>query len=308
MSFVYKADPARGGAWARLFAERMPEMPFHVWPETGDPAAVRYLAAWQPPADIASLFPNLEILFSVGAGADQFDYASLPPHLPVVRMIEPGIIGGMVEYATLAVLALHRDFPLYREQQRARIWKGAPVRPAATRRVGVMGLGVLGQAVLERLAGFGFALSGWSRSPRSIPGVDCYAGPEALPRFLAGCEILVCLLPLTEATRGILDRRLFAALPRGAGLVNVGRGPHLVSEDLIAALEEGQISAAVLDVADPEPPPPEHPFWSHPRVWLTPHIASMTQPETAVDAVIANLRRHMRGEPLQGLVDRSLGY
>ncbi|MBX6745055.1 MAG: glyoxylate/hydroxypyruvate reductase A [Acetobacteraceae bacterium] len=308
MSIVYKADPTRGAVWARLFAERMPEMPFHLWPETGDPAAVRYLVAWQPPADIMGTFPNLEVLFSVGAGADQFDLSHLPSGLPVVRMIEPGLVSGMVEYVTLAVLALHRDFPLYREQQQARVWNALPVRLAPTRRVGVMGLGVLGRAVLERLAGFGFALSGWSRSPRSIPGVECHAGPEALPRFLAGCEILVCLLPLTAATRGILDRRLFAALPRGAGLVNVGRGPHLVAEDLLAALEEGQISAAILDVTDPEPPPPEHPFWTHPRIWLTPHTASMTQPETAVEAVIANLRRHARGEPLQGLVDRGAGY
>jgi glyoxylate/hydroxypyruvate reductase A len=308
MSIVYKADPTRGAIWARLFGERMPELPFHLWPETGDPAAVRYLVAWQPPADISGTFPNLEILFSVGAGADQFDLSRLPPGLPVVRMVEPGLVSGMVEYVTLAVLALHRDFPLYRAQQQARLWHALPVRLAPTRRVGVMGLGVLGQAVLERLAGLGFALSGWSRSPHDIPGVECHAGPEALPRFLAGCEILVCLLPLTGATQGILDRRLFAALPRGAGIVNAGRGPHLVAEDLLAALEEGQVSAAILDVTDPEPPPPGHPFWSHPRIWLTPHTASMTQPETAVEAVIANLRRHARGERLQGLVDPSLGY
>jgi len=260
MSIVYEADPARGAIWARLFGERMPELPFHLWPETGDPAAVRYLVAWQPPADIIDTFPNLEILFSVGAGADQFDVSRLPPGLPVVRMVEPGIVSGMVEYVTLAVLALHRDFPLYRAQQQAEVWRALPVRLAPTRRVGVMGLGVLGQAVLERLADLGFALSGWSRSPHDIPGVECHAGPEALPRFLAGCEILVCFLPLTGATQGILDRRLFAALPRGAGLVNVGRGPHLVAEDLLAALEEGQVSAAILDVTDPERPPPGHPF------------------------------------------------
>ena len=171
-----------------------------------------------------------------------------------------------------------------------------------------MGLGVLGQAVLAQLARFGFALSGWSRSPHRIDGVECHAGMEALPDFLAGCDILVCLLPLTAQTRGILDRRLFAALPRGAGIVNVGRGPHLVADDLIAALESGHVSAAMLAVAEPEPLPQDHPFWNHPRIWLTPHVASMTQPETAVEALIANLRWHARGEALVGLVDRRRGY
>lgn len=308
VGFVYKADPVRGATWARLFAERMPEIDFRVWPDIGDPAAVRYLAAWQPPAEVMRTFPKLEILFSVGAGVDQFDFANLPDSLPIVRMIEDGLTGGMVEYVTLSVLALHRDFPRYREQQQARRWETLRVYPASARRVGVMGLGVLGQAVLAQLARFGFALSGWSRSPHRIEGVECHAGMESLPDFLAGCDILVCLLPLTPQTRGILDRRLFAALPRGAGIVNVGRGAHLVAEDLIAALDSGQISAAILDVAEPEPPPAEHPFWDHPRIWLTPHIASMTQPETVVEAVIGNLRRHARGEPLIGLVDRKRGY
>lgn len=308
MSFVYKADPARGAEWAVHFAKRMPELPFHVWPETGDPAAVRFLAVWQPPEEPLRQFPNLELLFSTGAGVDQLDFTVLPPELPVVRMVEPGIVGGMVEYVTLSVLALHRDVPAYHEQQGREEWRPIRVRPAAARRVGVMGLGMLGRAVLERLAPFGFALSGWSRSAHEIPGVACHAGEAALPTFLGGCDILVCLLPLTPETRGILDRRLFAALPPGAGLVNVGRGGHLVEEDLLAALDGGQLSAAMLDVAEPEPLPPGHPFWHHPRIWLTPHIASMTQPETAVEAVIANLRRHARGEPLLGLVDRRRGY
>jgi len=308
MSFVYKADPTRGAEWARHFRERMPELPFHIWPETGDPAAVRFLATWRPPENIASLFPNLVVLFSTGAGVDQFDAASVPPGVALVRMVEPGIVESMVEYVTLSALALHRDFPAYREQQRAAVWGEIPVRPASTRRVGVMGLGVLGRAVLERLSRFGFALAGWSRSARSIPGVECHAGADALPRFLAGCDILVCLLPLTPETRGILGRRLFTALPRGAGLVNVGRGPHLVADDLLAALDDGQLSAALLDVADPEPLPSDHPFWRHPRIWLTPHIASQTQPETAVEVVMANLRRHARGEPLLGTVDLGRGY
>ena len=308
MSFVYKSDPTRGPAWAKLFAEKRPDLPFHLWPDTGDPKAVRYLAAWIPPDDILGTFPNLEILFSMGAGVDQFDFSKLPPALPVVRMVEDGLVACMVEYVTMAVLALHRDMPAYLVQQRRDAWEPIRVWPAWTRRVGILGLGELGRAALAQLKTFGFRLSGWSRSRRAIEGVDCFAGTAELPAFLRDCDILVCLLPLTSETRGILDRDLFAKLPRGARLVNAGRGGHLVQQDLLDALDSGRISAAVLDVAEPEPVPPGHPFRTHPRIWLTPHVASMTQPETAVDAVLANLDRHARGEAMVGLVDRARGY
>ena len=308
MTFLYKADPERGAEWARLFAEKAPELPFRLWPDIGDPAAVRYLAAWEPPDDLAQRFPNLDILFSVGAGVDQFDVSRLPPDLPVVRMVEPGIVDGMVEYVTLATLALHRDLIDYIARQRARVWEPIRLRSAAGRRVGVLGLGMLGSAVLEKLRGFGFDCAGWSRSPRALDGVRCFAGAGALPDFLARTDILVCLLPLTDATRGILNRELFARLPKGAALVNAGRGGHLVEADLIAALDSGHLSAAVLDVAEAEPPAPDHPFWTHPRILLTPHVASMTQPDTAVSVVLDNIRRHQSGEPLRGLVDRARGY
>jgi glyoxylate/hydroxypyruvate reductase A len=308
MTFLYKADPERGAEWARLFAEKAPELPFRLWPDIGDPAAVRYLAVWEPPDDLAERFPNLDILFSVGAGVDQFDVSRLPPDLPVVRMVEPGIVDGMVEYVTLATLALHRDLIDYIARQRARVWEPIRLRSAAGRRVGVLGLGMLGSAVLEKLRGFGFDCAGWSRSPRALDGVRCFAGAGALPDFLARTDILVCLLPLTDATRGILNRELFARLPKGAALVNAGRGGHLVEADLIAALDSGHLSAAVLDVMEPEPPAPDHPFWTHPRILLTPHVASMTQPDTAVSVVLDNIRRHQSGEPLRGLVDRARGY
>lgn len=181
-------------------------------------------------------------------------------------------------------------------------------RPAATRRIGVMGLGCLGRAVLERLVALGFPLAGWSRSSVELPGVECFAGTDGLPAFLARTDILVCLLPLTEESGGILDRRLFAGLPKGASRVNVGRGGHLVAEDLLVALANGTLSAAVLDVTEPEPLPPDHPFWNHSRILLTPHVASQTRPESAALAVIDNLRRHAAGEPLIGLVDRTRGY
>ncbi|MGQ3354837.1 MAG: 2-hydroxyacid dehydrogenase [Phreatobacter sp.] len=308
MSILYKANPVRGAEWARHFAALAPDVPFHVWPDLPDPASVRHLATWVPPDDIAGTFPNLELVFSVGAGVDQFDFAKVPAHVPLVRMLEPHIAESMVEYVSLAVLALHRDLPRFLDQQRREVWKEIQITAAARRRVGVMGLGRLGQGVLERLKVFGFPLAGWNRSPRQIAGVDCYTGADALADFLARTDILVCLLPLTPETRGILDARLFAALPTGAMLVNVGRGGHLVQDDLLAALDGGHLAAAMLDVADPEPLPAGHPFWQHEKIILTPHIASMTHPETAVRFVLDTIARHRRGEPLPGLVDRSRGY
>ncbi|MCA1509971.1 glyoxylate/hydroxypyruvate reductase A [Bradyrhizobium sp. NBAIM01] len=308
MTVLYKANMVRGAEWARFFAERAPDVPFRLWPDIGDPAAVRYLVAWVPPDDIATTFPNLELVFSVGAGVDQFDTTTVPAHIPLVRMLEPGIAETMVEYVTMAVLALHRDLLDFVSQQRQQVWREIRITPARRRHVGVMGLGQLGQAVLERLKTFGFPLLGWNRSPREIEGVTCYAGADALPEFLAQADILVCLLPLTDQTRGILNAEMFARLPRGAGLVNVGRGPHLVEADLLAALDSGALSGAVLDVTDPEPLPAGHPFWSHPRILLTPHNASMTTPDTAVDVVLDVIARHRRGEELPGLVDRRRGY
>jgi glyoxylate/hydroxypyruvate reductase A len=239
---------------------------------------------------------------------DHLDLSALPPDVLVVRMVEPGIVNGMIEYVTMSVLALHRNLIDYVRLQTAGDWRPLDVLPASARKVGVMGLGVLGHAVLNRLGAFGFPRYGWSQSPKDIPGVTTYAGAGALELFLRQCDILICLLPLTPATRGILDRRVFCALPRGAALINVGRGGHLDQQALLDALNSGDLSAAILDVCEPEPLPESHPFWRHPRILLTPHIASMTQPETAALAVIDNLRRHQRGEPLRDLVDRARGY
>jgi glyoxylate/hydroxypyruvate reductase len=308
MAFVYKGEARRGAVWAGHFARKMPQLPFRIWPEVGDAARVRFLAAWEPPPRLADTFPNLEVLFSVGAGVDQFDLSVLPPHLRVVRMVEPGLTACMCEYVSWAVLSLHRDIPLYLCQQRRSHWQEHPVRPAHTRRVGVMGMGTLGRAALAQLRRLGFDCAGWNRSRRSEPGVHCYAGEEELGKFLSRTDILVCLLPLTQETRGILGRPVFDALPRGAALVNVGRGGHLVEAELLAALEGGQLSAAVLDVCEPEPLPQGHPFWYDPRIWLTPHVASATQAESAVEALLDNLRRHEAGLPLEGVVDRARGY
>jgi glyoxylate/hydroxypyruvate reductase A len=308
MSFLYKADPVRGAEWARLFAEKAPDIPFYCWPETGERKAVRYLAAWLPPEDIASQFPHLEILFSVGAGIDQFDFSSLPAQLPVVRMTEPGIAAGMVEYVTHAVLGIYRNSRLYAQQQREQRWQAQAARSMSQTRIGVLGLGMLGQAVLTQLHHFGFPCAGWSRSSHTLNGVECYSGDDGMPDFLARTDILICLLPLTDDTRGLLNQSLFQQLPRGATLINVGRGGHLIEADLLAALQNGQLSGAILDVCENEPLQPGHPFWLHPDIVLTPHIASITQPAGAVDAVLENIRRHQAGLPLIGLVDRQRGY
>jgi glyoxylate/hydroxypyruvate reductase A len=308
MAFVYKGEPRRGAVWAEHFARKMPQLPFRIWPEIEDAREVRFLAAWQPPEHVALTLPNLEVLFSVGAGVDQFDLRALPPHLHVVRMVEPGLIACMTEYVAWAALSLHREAPLYLRQQRSGEWKEHPVRPASTRRVGVMGMGSLGRAALAQLHRIGFDCAGWNRSRRNEPGVRCYAGDAELHEFLARTDILVCLLPLTAETRGLLDRRVFDALPEGAALVNAGRGGHVVEADLLAALDGGRLSAAILDVCEPEPLPTGHPFWNHPRIWLTPHVASATQAETAADALLDNLRRYQAGLPLEGAVDRTRGY
>lgn len=308
MALLFKVPDARGVAWQSLFQTHAPDIDLRLWPEIGEPSQVRYFAAWQPPQNLHERFPNLEVIFATSAGVDQFDLGELPEHIKVVRMLDPGIAQGIVEYAGFAVLSLHRQMPLYLQQQREKQWQVHELTPASKRRVGVMGLGNLGVATLESLRPFGFELSGWARSQKDIPGVQCFAGAEQLPGFLAQCDILICLLPLTDDTRGILNAKTFAAMPKGAQLINLGRGGHLVESDLLNALQSGQLSHAIIDVLNDEPPATEHPFWHHPNIWLTPHIGANTSPDSAFDVLLGNIRRHQRGEAMQGEIARDQGY
>lgn len=305
---AYKADQKRGQAWRDYFGRTDSDVEFRVWPEIGDPAEVRYLAVWEPIDNLADKFPNLEVLFSTGAGVDQFSLTDIPERIEVVRLIDPAIVVGMREYVSLAVLALHRNIIDYQRSQAEGAWSPMATRPAADVRVGVMGLGILGQAVLDALLPFGYSLRAWSRSPREIENITCFAGIDGLPNFAAGCDILVCLLPLTTATTGILNRELFNAMPEGSSVINVGRGGHLNEGDLLTALASGQVSTAVLDVASEEPLPTDHAFWQHPRILLTPHIASQTGFDSAAQVLLENILRHERGERMVGVVNRSLGY
>lgn len=308
MTFLMLSFPERVEVFRRHFARDLPEVTFASDAAAVDPADVRYLMCWTFPDQLATRYPNLELIFSVGAGIDQVTGVPIPPRARLVRMVESGITTLMRDYVVMSVLALHRRLPAYLDQQRRREWKNLPFAWADQRRIGMLGLGELGLAALEALKPFGFQLSGWSRSPKEIEGVQCHHGADGLATMLAQTDILVCLLPLTPETRGILNADLFAQLPQGASLVQVGRGGHMDQAALLAALDSGHLDAAFVDVTDPEPLPSDHPLWSHPKVVLTPHVAAHTRADSAAEATIANLRLHLSGQDPKGLVDPARGY
>ena len=309
MALLFKSDVDRAGDWEKSLKDLAPEIELRIWPDAGDPAEIDYALMWKPPPGELKTYPNLKIIFSVGAGIDHLaSDPELPRHIPLVRMVEPGLTAGMSEYVVMAVL-YHRRFMIeYGLQRRDEKWAEIPQVGAEDRTVGIMGLGVLGCDAAEKLKPFGFTLAGWSRSPKDVPGVTCYHGEAGLKAFLAATDVLVCLLPLTAETANILNAQTFAALPRGAAVINVARGGHQVEDDLLAALDSGQLSGATLDVFREEPLPAGHPLWQHPRVLMTPHAASMTIPKSAAKAVVDNIRRFEAGEPLTDVVDLDKGY
>ncbi len=309
MALLLKTEAGRGDSWRRALLAADPGLDLRQWPEVGDPADIEYALVWFPPKGALKSYPNLKVIFSIGAGVDHLaSDPELPKGVPIVRMVEPGLTAGMTEFVLMSVLYHHRFMLDYAEQRRNKVWREIDQVPPWDRRVGIMGLGVLGGDVAEKLVALSFDVAGWSRSPKDLPGVARFHGPGGFIPFLNRSDILVCLLPLTAETTGILDARAFAALPEGAALVSVGRGPHVVEADLLAALETGWLGAATLDVFQTEPLPPESPFWDHPRVVLTPHVASLTIAKTASEFVIDNIRRHQAGRPLLHAVDPDRGY
>lgn len=286
-----------------------PQIDFRVWPDSGPPEDIEFALVWKHPPGELLRYPRLKAIFQLGAGVDNLlADPGLPPGVPIVRLVDHGLTIGMSEYVLLHVLRYHRRVPELESQQCHREWIQIDYPLPWERTVGIMGLGVIGGDAAAKLRTLEFKVRGWSRTPKRMEGVECFHGDEGLEPFLAATEILVCLLPLTPATTGIINARTLAALPRGACVINAARGGHLVADDLLAALATGHIAYAALDVFTPEPMPPEHPFWTHPRVTVTPHIAGITQPQTSAAGIVENMRLARAGLPLKNVVDRASGY
>jgi glyoxylate/hydroxypyruvate reductase len=309
MTLLFYSDTDAPGPWRDAFALELPEMEFRVWPDVGEPERVTYALVWKPPRGLLASLPNLKAILSLGAGVDHVLLdPQLPDGVPVVRMVDAGLAAQMSEYALYGVLHFHRSMHQYAEQQRRAQWRQVPAVSASQRTVGIMGLGVLGSDFARKLLPLGFKVLGWSRTPKNLPDVTTFHGHEALSSFLGQTEILANFLPLTADTAGILSAAAFARLPRGACIINVARGAHLDERELLAALDDGRLGGALLDVFQREPLPPEHPFWHHPRVLITPHVAAQAIAELMVAQVIDNIRRVERGQQPLGLVDRGRGY
>ena len=314
MSFLVAITAWEPQPWIDRFRGLMPERRVFGLGEAFDPAEVRYVASWKhPPGSLAAL-PNLQVLFSLGAGVDHLIGDPLLPKVPLVRVVDADLTARMSEYVVLHCLMNLRRQRRHDEQQRRKIWFDDRFQPGAHEvRVGIMGLGVLGQDAARKLKVMGFDVAAWSRSPREVEDVQSFSGESGLTPVLARTDILVCLLPLTEATRGILNRSLFERLARdgrlgGPILINAGRGGLQVEADILAALEDGTLHAATLDVFETEPLPQDSPLWTHPAVTVTPHNAAMSSPDSIAEQIAGQIRAFERGEKLRNVVDPRAGY
>ncbi len=310
MAVLLSTGAAKMQAWRDALLAEDPSLDIRLFPDAGDPAAIEAAVCWTQ-HDMGELrrYPNLKLIVSMGAGVDHLlRPPGPPPGIPVARLKDVRLTQGMTEWVLLNVLRFHRQDLEYRAQQAARVWNELPAPDTSERRVGILGLGELGAAAARAIGALGFPVLGWTRSPREVPGVEGFHGPEGLAAMLRQTDILVCLLPLTPETRGVINARSLALLPRGAFVINAARGGHVVAEDLLAALDSGHIAAAALDVFEPEPLPADHPLWAHPRVLVWPHAASITIPRSAAPQVVDNIRRAREGRPLLNLVDFGAGY
>lgn len=310
---LYAGRPDQREAYLRhlraAFAEEGVEARLVPDPAEVAPEEVDYMVFTTsgPVRDFAP-YTGLRAILSLWAGVDGILPLGPPRDVPLVRMIEPGLTLGMIDYVVGHTLRHHLDIDRYIGAQPIAEWEAEFPPLAQDRAVGVLGLGALGRPVAERLAANGFRTLGWARSPREIAGVECHSGEAGLDVVLARSEILCLLLPHTPATERIVGARALALMPRGACLINAGRGPLIDHDSLLAALDRGHIRHATMDVFDEEPLPEGHPYWRHARVTVTPHIASVTRPDTASRAIAANIARDLRGEGLEGVVDRESGY
>jgi len=300
--------------WRARFQALLPEMPIVVLGEPFDRRAVHYVASWKHPAGSLTGLPNLAAIFSLGAGVDFLFADDKLPLVPIARVVDPDLTTRMSEYVVLHCLMYLRQQHRYMRQQREKLWEDDRNQPAARSvRVGIMGLGELGLDAAAKLKLIGFDVAGWSRSPKEIEGLRTFSGEAGMKDFLARTDILVCLVPLTPETRGIINAGLIGALAQdgrlgGPFVINAGRGGLQVEEDILAALAAGTLKGATLDVFETEPLPPASPLWSHPAVTITPHNAAMSEPEAIASLITAQIRRLEAGEPLQHVVDPTRGY
>ena len=295
-------------AWRESFAAQLPELEIRIWPDAGEPAEIDYLAFMHPDFDVLPDLPNLKAMFSRPAGVEAFvDHPRLPK-APLGKIEPPGGDPMMTEYVVMHVLRFHRDMPGYQAAQANREWRRTRIVRPEERRIGFLGYGMMAKAPALVLKSLGFPVSAWVSRPRDEAEIPLFHGPGQLQPFLSRTDIAVCLLPLTRDTQGIFCARTFAMMPKGAMLVNVGRGKHVVEADLIAALDSGQLSYAALDALWPEPLPPESPLWLHPKVTVMPHVARRPTVAQLVTEIAANIRNIEAGGGLLQEIDKRLGY
>ncbi|MEK8050935.1 glyoxylate/hydroxypyruvate reductase A [Ideonella sp. DXS22W] len=295
------------------FEAACPGIELRIWPDLGDGNDIDAVVCWEPPPGVIATLPKLKLIQSLAAGIDHLVRdPALPDHIPLCRIVDSQMASGMAAYVAWAVVHGQRHMGAYLAQQRAGEWREQPVQHPPQHRVGIAGFGALGQACARTLLSIGYAVRGWKRSASEVPAdlaaVSLFHGDDQLADFLSGCDTLVCLLPLTEATRNRIDARFLAALPKGAHLVNVGRGDHVVDADLLMALASGQLGAATLDAFRTEPLPAGHPFWRHPRITVTPHIATRTPASVIARQTLANLSAILSGRATEVAIDRHRGY
>ncbi len=295
--------------WRNTLQRLDPSLEFRLWPEEGDPADIDAIVVWKHVHGELLGYPNLKLICNLGAGVEHIlGDDNLPEGIPFTRVVDPRMTGAMAEYVLLHILRYHRHFDETQANQRERKWEYLPPDNAATTTIGFLGLGELGRHAANLVGALGFDVAGWSRSAKTLDGMTTYHGEDGLVPFLNSTKMLVCLLPLTSETEGIINARTLSALPEGAYLINAARGGHVVDADLIAALDYGTLEGATLDVFHEEPLPDDHPFWTHPRITVTPHNAADSFPDDVAPQIIDNIRRALEGRELLNPVDVGRGY